>query len=160
MLFGSIGLVVLLIGPPMAALLFGDGSASMLALALWPVALLALIWRSHLHADSDGVTFTYLGTRRVEWSSIEALVHPATTFNLRGSHLRVRDGRPIPLNPLWRADGAAVHEALAPWLRTKRVKVDGTPDDGSRRRPRLLLIVGLVAAGALLGVLVGNLTVG
>lgn len=160
MLFGSIGLAVVLVGPPIVGLISGEGSLSMLALAFWPVALLALIWRSRLHVDGDGVAFSYLWTRRVAWSSIEALVHPASAFNLRGPHLRVSDGRPVPLNPLWRADGATVHEALAPWLRAKRVKVDGAPDDGSRRRPRLLLIVVLVAVGALLGVLVGNLTAG
>lgn len=160
LLFGSVGLVAVLVGPPIVGLISGEGSLSMLALAFWPVALLALIWRSRLHVDGDGVAFTYLGTRHVAWSSIEALVHPTSAFNLRGPHLRVSDGRPVPLNPLWRAEGGAVHEALAPWLRAKRVRVDGTPDDGTRRRPRLLLILVLVAVGALLGVLVGNLVGG
>lgn len=160
LLFGSIGLVVLLIGPPVAALVAGEGNVAMLGLSLWPLLVVALIWRSRLVADRDGVAFTFLGTRRVPWSDIEALVPTSAAMGLRGPHLRVTDGRPVPLNPLWRADGKTVPVALEPWARRKRVRIDGDMAEATRGRPRMLTIVVLIAAGALLGLLVARISIG
>lgn len=158
LLVGSIGLVVLLVGPPIVALANGEGTTAMLALALWPVALLAVIWRSRLVVDRDGVDVTFLGTRHVDWPDIEALV--ASSSGVRGPYLRVREGRPIPLNPMWRADGRAVPVAVEPWVRRKRVKIEGKVDAATGRRSRTLTLVVLVALGALFGLLVARLTVG
>jgi hypothetical protein len=160
LLFGSIGLVVLLVGPPVAALVTGEGNAGMLGLALWPVLVLALIWRSRLAVDRDGVDFTFLGTRHVPWSDIEAMVPTSAAFGLRGPHLRVRDGRPVPLNPLWRADGRPVPIAIEPWARRKRVRIEGEVDAATRGRSQALTIVVLVGVGALVGLLIARLTVG
>ncbi|HSJ45929.1 MAG TPA: hypothetical protein VK923_14730 [Euzebyales bacterium] len=160
LLFGSIGLVVLLIGPPVASLVTGDGNARMLGLALWPVLVLPLIWRSRLVVDRDGVAFTFLGTRHVPWSEIEAMVPTSAAFGLRGPHLRVRGGRPVPLNPLWRADGRPVPVAVEPWARRKRVRIEGEVDAATRGRSQALTIVVLVGVGALVGLLIARLTVG
>lgn len=155
--FGSIGIVLLLIGPPVVALAAGEGTAAMLGLALWPVAVLVVIWRSRLVVDGDGVDVTVVGTRHVPWSDIEALV--ATSSGLRGPYLRVRDGRPVPLNPMWRSDGKAVPVAVEPWARRKRVRIEGTVGRATAGRARWLSIVVLVAIGALVGLLVARLTV-
>ena len=161
LLFGSVGLVALLVGPPVVALVTGEGNAGMLGLALWPVLVLALIWRSRLVVDRDGVAFTFLGTRHVPWSDIEALVPTSAAFGLRGPHLRVKGGgRPVPLNPLWRADGMAVPVAIEPWARRKRVRIEGDVSAAVRGRPQVLTIAVLVGVGALVGLLVARLTVG
>lgn len=158
LLFGSIGLVVLLVGPPIVALVNGQGTTAMLALALWPAALLAVIWRSRLVVDRDGVDVTFLGTRHVDWSDVEALV--ATSSGIRGPYLRVRGGRPVPLNPMWRADGQAVPVAVEPWARRKRVKIEGKVGAATEGRSRTLTLVVLIALGALFGLLVARLTLG
>ena len=159
LLFGTLGLVALLIGPPVAALITGQGNAGMLGLALWPVIVLVVIWRSRLDVDRDGVDFTVIATRHVPWSDIEALVATSAASGLRGPHLRVRDGRPVPLNPLWRVDGRTVPAAIEPWARRKRVRIEGEVG-APRSRARMLSIVVLVAIGALVGLLVARLTVG
>lgn len=159
LLFGAAGLVVLLVGPPVAAVASGDASPGMVVLASWPPVLLALIWRSRLHVDGDGVAFTFLSTRHVPWSDIDALVASSSAFGLRGPHLQVTNGRPVPLNPFWRADGKSVPEAIEPWARHRRVRIDG-PIEKTSYRPKLMMIVVLIVIGALVGVVVGNLTAG
>lgn len=158
LLFGALGLAVVLIAPPVAVVVSGKGSVSVVVMTLWPVAALVLMWRSRMTVDRDGVDFTFLGTRHVAWSDIEALV--ASGSGLRGPYLRVRGGRPIPLNPFWRAAGRPVPEALAPWARRKRVRIEGAVEDTGRRRPQLLLIAVLVVVGALAGIVVANVTLG
>ena len=143
-LHAKLGLVALLIGPPVAALLTGQGNAGMLGLALWPVLVLVVIWRSRLDVDRDGVDFTIITTRHVAWSDIEALVATSKASGLRGPHLRVRDGRPVPLNPLWRVDGKTVPAAIEPWARRKRVRIEGEVG-APRSRARMLGIVVLAA---------------
>lgn len=160
LLFGSIGLVALLMGPPLAALLAGEATVGMVGLALWPVLVLALIWRSRLVVDRDGVDFTFLGTRHVPWSDIEAMVPTSAAFGLRGPHLRVRGGRPVPLNPLWRAGGMPVPAAIEPWARRKRIRIEGEVGAATRGRSQGLTIAVLVGVGALVGLLIARLTVG
>lgn len=160
LLFGSVGIVLLLVGPPVAALVTGEGNAGMLGLALWPVLVLVLIWRSRLVVDRDGVDFTFLGTRHVPWSDIEAMVPTSAAFGLRGPHLRVKGGRPLPLNPLWRVDGMPVPAAIEPWVRRKRVRIEGEVPTATRGRSQALTMLVLVGVGALVGLLVARLTVG
>lgn len=160
LLFGSVGIVLLLVGPPVAALVTGEGNAGMLGLALWPVLVLVLIWRSRLVVDRDGVDFTFLGTRHVPWSDIEAMVPTSAAFGLRGPHLRVKGGRPLPLNPLWRVDGMPVPAAIEPWARRKRVRIEGEVPTATRGRSQALTMLVLVGVGALVGLLVARLTVG
>lgn len=160
LLVGSIGFVVLLIGPPVAALVTGEGSVGMLGLALWPLLVLALVWRSRLMVDRDGVDFRFLGTRHVPWSDIEAMVPTSAAFGLRGPHLRVRNGRPVPLNPLWRVDGRPVPAAIEPWARRKRIRIEGDVVTPTGRRSQALTIAMLVGVGALVGLLVARLTGG
>ena len=119
LLFGSLGLAVFLLGPPVAAFTSGGVGLGMVLLTAWPLVLVGLIWRSRLRVDGDGATFTFLGTRHVPWSDIDALVGIAPGTGLRGPHLRVRDARPLPLNPLWRVGDATLPEALAPWGATQ-----------------------------------------
>lgn len=159
LLFGSIGLVLLLVGPPAVALAGGQGDAAMLGLALWPVLLLVVIWRSRLVVDRDGVDVTTLATRHVPWSNIEALVPTSGAYGLRGPHLRVRGGRPVPLNPLWRVEGATVPAAIEPWVRRKRIPIEGDVA-AARSRSHLLTLVALAAVGVLAGLLLARLTGG
>jgi hypothetical protein len=160
LLAGALGLVVLLVGPPVAAIVTGATSPSLFVMSLWPVAVLVLLWRSRLVVDRDGVHITFLGTRHVAWSHIEAMVTTSSTLGLRGPHLRVREGRPVPLNPLWRADGKPVPAAIEPWARRKRVRIEGEISAATRARPQMLTVAVLVAIGALVGLLVARLTVG
>lgn len=160
LLFGSLGLCVLLVGPPLAALLAGQGDAGMLGLSLWPLLVIVLIWRSRLVVDRDGVDFTFLGTRHVAWSDIEALVATTAAFGRRAPHLRVKGGRPVPLNPLWRVDGRPVPVAIEAWVRRKRVRIEGEVGATAEGRSRTLTVVVMVAVGALVGLLVARLTVG
>jgi hypothetical protein len=158
MLFGSIGLVVLLVWPPIAAVLSDQAGPGMILLGIWPVLVVVLIWRSRLVVDGDGVAFTFLATRKVPWSRIEALVGVASKSGLRSPYLRVRDDRPIPINPFWRAEGGSVTAAIEPWARRKRVRVEGPVDESGQRRPRLLFIGLLIALGGVIGLIAARLS--
>ena len=158
MLFGSIGLVVLLVWPPVAAVVTGQGGPGMILLGIWPVLVVVLIWRSRLVVDSDGVAFTFLATRQVPWSGIEALVGVTSKSGLRSPYLRVRDDRPIPINPFWRADGGSVTAAIEPWARRKGVRVEGPVSEAEQRRPRFVFIGLLILLGGVIGLIAARLT--
>lgn len=161
-LWGSVLLGVLLVWPPIAAIAAGEAGVGLVALGLWPLLLIAIMWRSRLVVDSDGATFRFLSSRHVPWSQIEALVGATAKAGARGQHLRVRDGRPIPINPSWQlADGdSSVVAAIEPWARRNRVRVEGTISATAAAPPRYVVIGMLMLMGAAAGMVFFNITGG